>query len=64
MFTVILVLAVFALGFGAGRVKHPSNLSLSMVKEEVRKIEQEALTLVNEDKSKVLAVVARLKSLL
>ena len=51
MFTVILVLAVFALGFGAGRVKHPSNLALSKVKAEVRKIEQEALTLVIEDQS-------------
>lgn len=65
---VVAVAAVFGLGFGAGRVKHPANLKLSAVKAEVAKIEAELVAdekkLVAEAKSAYAAVVARVKSLL
>jgi len=51
------VLALLALGFGAGRVKHPANLKLAAVKAEIVKIEAEA-------KAEYAAVVARIKALL
>lgn len=51
------VLAVFALGFGFGRVKHPANLKLRAVKTEIAKIEADGTQYV-------ASVVARLKVLL
>jgi hypothetical protein len=57
MFTVAAVLAVFALGFGAGRVKHPANLKLSAVKAEIAKIEADGTEFA-------ASVVARIKGLL
>ena len=57
MFITIGVIALLAIGFGAGRVHHPANLKLVAVKAELAKIEGEILT-----NSK--AVVARIKALL
>ncbi len=54
---VIAFVIVAALGFGAGRVKHPANLKISAVKAELAKLEAEG-------KAEYAAVVARLKSLL
>lgn len=64
----VAIFAIFALGFGAGRVKHPANLKLSAVKAEIAKIEAELVAeekkLAAEAKSAYAAVVARIKSLL
>lgn len=64
MVHVIAVVAVLALGFGMGRVKHPSNLKLANVKAEVVKLEAEAMVKEAAIKAEVLAVVARVKALL
>jgi hypothetical protein len=48
-----------ALGFGLGRVKHPSNLKLSAIKAEVLKLEAEV-----KNYSVASAAIARLKKLL
>jgi len=63
-FVAFAVVAVFAGGFGAGRVHHPANLKLSAVKAEIAKVEVEAEKLVGEGKAVALSVVNRLKSLL
>lgn len=57
MIYVLAVLALVALGFGLGRVKHPANLKLSKIKAEVLQLELEG-------KAEEKAVVARIKSLL
>ncbi len=57
MFTLLAVAVFFALGFGAGRVKHPANLTVANVKAEIAKIEAEVY-------SSKANVVARLKALL
>ena len=55
----LIVLFAFALavGFGAGRVHHPANLKLSVVKAEIMKVEG----VVGFD---VQAFIARMKALL
>jgi len=57
MFLALAFVAVAALGFGAGRVKHPANLTLANIKAEIAKIEAEVY-------SSKADVVARLKALL
>lgn len=55
------VVALLAIGFGAGRVHHPANLKLSAVKAEIAKTEAEF------EKQIVLAgtaIIARLKAVL
>lgn len=64
----VAVVALVALSFGAGRVKHPANLKVAAVKAELLKIEAELKAdeqkLVAEAKGAYAAVVARIKSLL
>lgn len=68
MFLTFAFLVVAALGFGAGRVKHPANLKVSAVKAELAKLEAEAKAEVSklsaEAQSAYIAVAARIKSLL
>jgi hypothetical protein len=59
MFIALAVAAVFALGFGAGRVKHPANLKVSAVKAEIAKLEGEVKNYAIASKA-----IARLKALL
>lgn len=57
MLIAISYVAVLAIGFGLGRVKHPANLKLSAIKAEIKYIELEAF-------STKANLVARLKQLL
>ena len=61
-------LVVAALGFGAGRVKHPANLKLSAVKAEIAKLEAEIVAEGNKLSAEVelayASVISRLKLLL
>lgn len=59
MLTLLGAAAVFALGFGAGRVKHPANLTVANVKAEVAKLEAEVKSYVIASKA-----IARIKALL
>ena len=59
MFITIVGLAIFALGFGAGRVKHPANLKVSAVKAEIAKLESEVKAYAIASKA-----IARIKALL
>lgn len=59
MFTAFVLAAVFALGFGAGRVHHPANLTVANVKAEIVKIEAEVKSYVIASKA-----IARIKALL
>lgn len=62
MFIAIGLLAAAALGFGAGRVKHPANLKLSAVKAEIAKYGAEIAGVPVAVEIK--ALLSRLKSLL
>jgi hypothetical protein len=68
MLITVAVLAIFALGFGAGRVKHPANLTVANVKAEIVKLEAEAKAEVSklsaEAQSAYIAIAARIKAIL
>ena len=56
---IVLFAAALAIGFGAGRVKHPANLKLAAIKAEIAKIEAEVKAYAIAS-----AIVVRLKKLL
>lgn len=59
MLTALGIVALLAIGFGAGRVKHPANLKVSAVKAEIAKLEGEVKNYAIASKA-----IARLKALL
>jgi hypothetical protein len=53
----ITALALLALGFGLGRVKHPANLKVAAIKAKIAELEAEG-------KAETFLVLAKIKALL